>query len=43
MCEAVNWELFPFPHTFLDDIVLAINLLSIEFPMKHFTQFQKNI
>ena len=27
----------PPPHTFLDDIVLAINLLSIEFPMKHST------
>ena len=42
-----EWELFPSPnpppyiHTFLDDIVLAINLLSIEFPMKYFTQFQK--
>ena len=29
-------ELFP-PHTFLDDIVSAINLPSIEFLMKHFT------
>ena len=34
-------EPFPFPHTFLDDIFLAINLLSIEFLMKHFKLFQK--
>ena len=28
---------FSSPHSFLDNIVLAVNLLSIEFPMKHFT------
>ena len=33
----------PPPRTILDDLVLAINLLSIEFAMEHFTLFQQLI
>ena len=32
----LNWELFPFPHTFQDD-VFAIDYISSAIPMKQFS------